>query len=72
MSSGGRRGWRSGEINASGSDGGATGGGCGFVKDSNGKGQGAKGEGLAFAIMLIIALKIIFLTLRRFKRRRAL
>lgn len=31
------------------------GGGCGFVKD-NGKGQGPRGEGLAFAIMLIITL----------------
>ncbi len=38
------------------SGGGSGGGGCGFVKDDNGKGPRAKGEGLSFAIMLIIAL----------------
>jgi len=39
-----------------GGDASASGGsGCGFVKD-NGKGKGAKGEGLTFAIMLIITL----------------
>ncbi len=38
-----------------GDSGGGSGGGCGFVKD-DGKGQKAKGEGLSFAIMLVIAL----------------
>ena len=33
-----------------------TGGGCGFVKDDNGKGPKAKGQGLTFAIMLIMTL----------------
>ncbi len=37
-----------------------SGGGCGFVK-GDGKGQGAKGEGLSFAIMLVIALSGIAL-----------
>lgn len=39
-----------------GGGGGSGGGGCGFVKDINGKGQGAKGEGLSFIIMLTILL----------------
>ncbi len=39
------------------------GGGCGFVKD-NGKGQKSKGEGLAFIIMLVIALAGIALVRR--------
>jgi|GEM_PF-1216037 len=38
------------------SGGGSGGSGCGFVKEINGKGQGAKGEMLSFAIMLIITL----------------
>ncbi len=33
-----------------------SGGGCGFVKDDNGKGPRAKGEGLSLIMMLIIAL----------------
>ena len=33
-----------------------SGGGCGFVKDNNGKGPKAKGQGLTFAMMLIITL----------------
>ncbi len=44
------------------------GGGCGFVKDINGKGQGAKGEMLSFAIMLIITLAGIAIA-RRFSNR---
>ncbi|MEK6679316.1 MAG: right-handed parallel beta-helix repeat-containing protein [Nitrospirota bacterium] len=40
------------------------GGGCGFVKDINGKGPKAKGEGLAFAVMLIITLAGIALIRR--------
>jgi len=48
-----------------GGDSSASGGsGCGFVKVSNGKGQGAKGEGLTFAIMLIITLAGISLAKR--------
>lgn len=39
------------------------GGGCGFIKD-DGKGPRAKGEGLAFAMMLVITLSGI--ALRRF------
>ncbi|MBI5181119.1 MAG: PQQ-dependent sugar dehydrogenase [Nitrospirae bacterium] len=42
----------------------SAGGGCGFVKDSNGKGQRAKGEGLSFAVMLIITLIIVYLIRR--------
>ncbi|MEK6657594.1 MAG: hypothetical protein AABY58_09150, partial [Nitrospirota bacterium] len=43
--------------NTAGGDASASGGsGCGFVKDNNGKGQEAKGEGLLFMIMLIILL----------------
>lgn len=38
----------------------SAGGGCGFVRD-NGKGQGAKGEGPAFIIMMIIILAGIML-----------
>ncbi len=41
---------------SSGGDSSSGGSGCGFVKDTNGKGKGAKGEGLAFAMMLIITL----------------
>jgi|GEM_PF-795274 len=42
---------------SSSSDSSSSGGsGCGLVKDINGKGKGAKGEGLAFAMMLIITL----------------
>ena len=37
----------------------SSGSGCGFVKDINGKGQGAKGEGLSFAMMIIISLMVI-------------
>ena len=42
------------------------GSGCGFVKDDNGKGQKAKGEGLALIMMLIIALSF-FLLAERYK-----
>ena len=57
---------------SSGSDSSASGGsGCGFVKDSNGKGQKANGEGLPFAIMLIMTLIGIALVRMAFKRRTA-
>src|SRR4030067_3074226 len=39
------------------SGGGGGGGGCGVVKDINGKGQGAKSEGRALMIMLVITLE---------------
>lgn len=55
-----------GDTASSGGD--ASGGsGCGFVKD-DGKGQKAKGEGRAFAIMLIIALAGIAIARRFFNR----
>jgi hypothetical protein len=42
---------------SSGGDASASGGsGCGYIKDNNGKGQGAKGEGVALIMMLVIAL----------------
>ena len=51
--------------NNSGGDASASGGsGCGFVKDNNGKGEGAKGEGLVLIIMLIITLAAIALIKR--------
>jgi hypothetical protein len=57
---GGNTGGGGGDVSASG------GSGCGFVKD-DGKGQKAKGEGLAFAIMLIIALTVVFVLRRATK-----
>jgi hypothetical protein len=48
----------SGDASASG------GSGCGFVKDINGKGQGAKGEGVSFILMLVITLTIVYLIRR--------
>ena len=43
-------------TNSTGGDSEITGGGCGFVKDDNGKGPRAKGQGLSFAMMLIMTL----------------
>jgi hypothetical protein len=42
--------------------------GCGFVRDENSKGQGTKGEGLSFMLMLIITLTAIAVA-RRFSNR---
>ena len=50
---------------SSGGDSSASGGsGCGYIKDANGKGPGAKGEGLSLIIMLIVALAGIVLARR--------
>jgi cellulose 1,4-beta-cellobiosidase len=43
-------------TNSTGGDSEVTGGGCGFVKDDNGKGPRAKGQGLSLMIMLILML----------------
>jgi hypothetical protein len=57
--------------NTGGSGGDASGGsGCGFVKDNDGKGQGAKGEGLALIIMLIITSPGIAIARRMAKAKR--
>ncbi|MEK6657366.1 MAG: putative Ig domain-containing protein, partial [Nitrospirota bacterium] len=53
----------------SGGDSSAGGGGCGFVKDDN-KGQGAKGEGVILAMMLIVILAGIALAKRIVKAKR--
>lgn len=57
-----------GNTGGSGGDASSSGGsGCGFVRDENGKGQGAKGEGFPFAMMLIITLCLLPITRRLFK-----
>ncbi|MBI5044013.1 MAG: right-handed parallel beta-helix repeat-containing protein [Nitrospirae bacterium] len=51
----------------SGGDASASGGsGCGFVKEG-GKGKGAKGEGLSFAVMLVITLCLLPIVRRLYK-----
>ena len=49
---------------SAGGDNSISGGGCGFAKDTNGKGQRANGEGLSLIIMLIITLTGISLARR--------
>jgi glucose/arabinose dehydrogenase len=51
--------------NTGGDASGSGGSGCGFVRDDNGKGPRAKGEGLSFAMMLVITLAGIAIV-RRF------
>ena len=61
---GGGGGGNTGGNTGGGGDSSSGGSGCGFVKDNNGKGEGAKGEGVALIIMLIITLAGISLARR--------
>jgi hypothetical protein len=55
-------------TNSSAGDAEVSGGGCGFVKDDNGKGPRANGGAAAFAMMLIMTLAGIAIA-RRFSNR---
>ena len=64
LSDGGGGGDTGGNTGSSGGDTSSGGSGCGFVKDNNGKGQGAKVEGVSLILMLIITLAGISLARR--------